>query len=562
MTKRIKRLSKISDVFPVLLFVGCWGWLIALTYYTSGNILDADASNVLVLSNFLAKENAIMSTGWRYYTELHVINMQLVYSFFFRLFQSWRLVRFLGTVTLQAILVASYWFVCKQANVSRKAFFYSATFLLLPFSVAFARIVLLHGHYTFHISLGFLLIGLLIKLSDTRVQKKAIYYTSLTLFFVLCFLTGTNGMRQLYISLFPAFLIGIFQYIRSDALLQIAKAERTGKTPILRELYQRAIASKEGRALLLITLGVGVNLIGIATNLLFLRRLFGFSTYYSLKTIAPQPGALNELINDLLELFGYRDGARVFSLEGVCSLLAILAFALVAGVSVWQFFSRRKEGDLEKRFVASWFFSAMMFESLVFLITANYSIHYYTPVIVLVAFLVAVLIDAYPTHSIRLTRLFAGIIMFSSLVSAVVTTNFLVNKPEQYVTQYDGLSYTNINLVSQIRPAAEYLEEHDFTFGYAFYWDSGVVTELTDGKVEVCAVVELEKLTYSYANTKKAYWEPDYHQGKTFALFEKDDESWKKYPIFEGGIKVFSDDYFEIYEYPAPLPFEKSDIRE
>ena len=562
MTSKLKAPVKFSDVFPVALFVLCWGWLIWLTYYTSGHILDADASNVLVLSNFLSQQNAIVSTGWRYYTEIHVFNMPLVYSFFFHIFKSWQLVRFFGTVTLQAMLVLSYWWLCRQAKISRNAFFYSATVLLLPASVTYARIVLLHGHYAFHISLAFLIIGLILKLATNRPKKNMMNGLLMAVFALLCVVTGMNGMRMLYISLAPAFFITAYLYFRSAGFHKIAISEQKTFKEGFKGLVHSARETAEGRAFLFTILGSGFNAFGIATNIFVLRKFFGFSTYYSLQTISPSADALSEQINDLMNLFGYRNGAKVFSLEGICSLLAVLGIFLAIGFSLWYFFKKSGNEPYSKRFVATIFFGALIIESLVFLITGNYFIHYYTPVYVLIVLLIAVLLDEFPKRSIRMPRICAAVMLFAFVLSGAVTTNFLVNKPEGYATRYEGLSYSNINQVDQIKPAASYLADHGYTYGYAYYWDSSIVTELTDGKVEICAIVEPPDITYSFANTKKAFWDINYHQGKTFLLLEKDDTSWQEYPILEGGTQIYADDYYKIIEYPAPIPFERSPFSE
>ena len=562
MTSKLKAPVKFSAVFPIALFVLCWCWLIWLTYYTSGHILDADASNVLVLSNFLSQQNAIVSTGWRYYTEIHVFNMPLVYSFFFHFFKSWQLVRFFGTVTLQAILVLSYWWLCRQAKVSRNTFFYTATVLLLPASVTYARIVLLHGHYAFHISLAFLIIGLILKLATNRPNKNRINGLLMAVFALLCVLTGMNGMRMLYISLAPALFVTAYLYLRSAAFHQIAISQRMNPKDRMKALEQSLRNTTQGRGLLFAIVGTICNGLGIGINLFVLRKFFGFSTYYSMQTIAPAPGALNEQINDLLNLFGYRNGAKVFSLEGVCSLLAVLGFIFAVGFSLWYLFSKSDDESYSKRLSTTIFFGALLIESLVFLITGNYFIHYYTPVYVFVALLIAFLLDEFPNRAIRLPRICAGVMIMSFLLSGAVTTNYLVNQPEGYATRYEGLAYSNINQVKQIKPAAMYLADHGYTYGYAYYWDSSIVTELTDGKVEVCAIVEPPNITYSFANTKKAFWDVNYHQGKTFLLLEKDDTSWQEYPILAGGTQVYADDYYKIIEYPSPIAFERSSFSE
>lgn len=558
MTKKHNLYSAVSNIFPVVFFAGIWIMLIGLTYYTAGNILDADASNVLVLSNFLAQNNAIASTGWRYFTELHILNMQIVYAFYFHLFESWRLVRVFGAVTLQLIFVCSYWYLFRQAKISTKAFFYSAAFLLIPVSVTYTRIVLVHAHYTFHISLAFLLIGLMIKLSRGEFRAKGYRVLALVVYGVLPLLSGANGMRQFYISIAPACFVSLYWYIRSNEMKSLLSAEGRDRAELKQDFLRSLTGTQEGRSVLYAFGGAIVNMVGIATNLFVLRKFFGFSTYYSMQTFAPKTGAFNGLLNDFLNLLGYRDGAKLFSVEGVASLFAVASLVVILAYSVWYLFRAGQMLSSGKRIVAIMFIGALLFQSLVFLITENYYIHYYTPVYVYLALIFALMIDDLPQRNIRIPRIFAGLMMFGFIVSGFITTNYLVNRPEQYATKYEGLTYNNIDQVDQIRPAAEYLKEHGYTYGYSYYWDSSIVTELTDGAVEVCAVVEPPDITYSYANTKKAFWDINYHSGKTFFLFHTDSTDAETYTILSGGKEVYRDAYYKIYEYPAPISFERS----
>ena len=495
MTKKRKFSTLFFDVLPVVAFAGVWVWLIALTYYTAGNILDADASNVLVLSNFLAQSNAIASTGWRYFTELHILNMQIVYSFFFHLFDSWRLVRVFGAVTLQLIFIASYWYLCRQMKVSLKAFFYSAAFLLLPVSVTYTRIVLTHAHYTFHISLAFLLVGLVLKLSSGEFRSKVGKALALIMYALLAFLSGTNGMRQFYISLAPACIACLFWFARSSEVKNLLHADIADKAAVKRDFFRSLKTTREGRGVLYVLGGTIVNFLGIATNLFVLRKFFGFSTYYSMQTLAPKAGTLNEKLSDFLNLLGYRNGAKLFSAEGTASLLAIAIFLAVAGFSVWYLLDAKKRQTYPKRLTSAMFASAVLFQTLVFVITENYFIHYYTPVYIYIALLLALMIDEFPQRAVRLPRVIAALMMAGFVLSGLITTNYLVNRPVGGATRYEGLVYSNIDQVDEIRPAAEYLKSHGYTYGYAYYWDSSIVTELTDGMVEICAVEEPPEMT-------------------------------------------------------------------
>ena len=49
-------------------------------------LLNSDDSSELVLGRLLASENRLLSKNWYYSTELRVVNTQIFYAFFFKLF--------------------------------------------------------------------------------------------------------------------------------------------------------------------------------------------------------------------------------------------------------------------------------------------------------------------------------------------------------------------------------------------------------------------------------------------------------------------------------------------
>lgn len=561
-----KRKSSFADVFPVALFICCWIWTILLTIYFAGNILDADASSNLVLSHFLAEENAVLSTGWRYYTELFAFNLPLVYSFFFRLFDNWMLVRILGAVTLQLIMLLSYLFLYRQTGLSKRGFFYSAAILLTPVSVAYTRIVLCHCHYTFHISLMFFLLALFLKIvASTQLRGNMPLHTKqrdrkllllLCVYLTFCVVASLNGIRQLLITSAPSALIALYLLLRSKSFRLAANAPRqtNGKPlPCLKRLLQTCA---ESRALLLAILGSFFSVCGVAICMFYLRKIYSFQTFSNTGVCLPGLTNLNVLVNFLLNLFGFRNGARVFSEEGVCSLLSLVAFLLAMGSSIWYLKRAKDAPRYGKAFGSLLFLGAFVAETAIFLISGFYALHYYTPVLVFLPLLCAALWDEFPHRAIRLPRIVVCLIAAAFLVNGAVTTNFIVRTPANYVTNYDGLSYNNIHLVKQIRPAATFLAENGYTFGYSLYWDSSVVTELTDGQVEIAAVIEPPVDTFSYAHAKPAMWDDDYHTGKTFVLLPRDElETYETWERLQGGLEVYSDEYYIIWEYPSSISF-------
>lgn len=108
---------------PALLLILAVCLTLKTTYYATEHYLDGDASSELVLAHHLAETGQILSTDWYYSTELRVLNTQLVYAPLFRIFSDWHMVRFVGALIMQALLVLSCAYLCKQTSLSLGAFF-------------------------------------------------------------------------------------------------------------------------------------------------------------------------------------------------------------------------------------------------------------------------------------------------------------------------------------------------------------------------------------------------------------------------------------------------------
>ena len=99
---------------------------------------------------------------------------------------------------------------------------------------------------------------------------------------------------------------------------------------------------------------------------------------------------------------------------------------------------------------------------------------------------------------------------------------------------------------------AQFLQEQTYDFGYATYWNANILTELTDGYVEVANVHEVADMSMFYWSSPKMYYEKDYHDGKTFLLLTTEEAAmYKEADPVRGGKKVYEDDGYVVYHYDS-----------
>ena len=88
-----KMLNKVCKALPWICLIGLFVFLSAFMQLHGDCLTDSDISSEMLLAEILNGEHALVSKNWYYSTELRVLNIQLLYSFFFHLFGDWTMVR-------------------------------------------------------------------------------------------------------------------------------------------------------------------------------------------------------------------------------------------------------------------------------------------------------------------------------------------------------------------------------------------------------------------------------------------------------------------------------------
>ena len=93
-----------------------------------------------------------------------------------------------------------------------------------------------------------------------------------------------------------------------------------------------------------------------------------------------------------------------------------------------------------------------------------------------------------------------------------------------------------------------FLEDSDYDFGYATFWNGPVTEYLSNGRVKMGNIGE--NGPYEWL-TPKAYYRKGFHQGKVFMLLAVTEEKGlleTDAPVMEDSRKVYGDEYYSIYE--------------
>ena len=101
---------------------------------------------------------------------------------------------------------------------------------------------------------------------------------------------------------------------------------------------------------------------------------------------------------------------------------------------------------------------------------------------------------------------------------------------------------------------AEYLVEEGYTFGYASYWNSNIMTEVSDGALEMANLWSLESLGDFKWSSKMSSYETK--EGKIFLIAENSDlEALKEYGMLEKQEIIFENEDFKVLHFDSQAEF-------
>lgn len=418
-----------------------------------GAYLDADMSSELALAQHLAETGRLISGDWRYSTEVRVLNTQLVFTPLMALFgHDWQLVRALGCMILLCILAASAVFCARMLRAEWRFALLFAGLSALPFSLVYAQMIVIGAYYVPHAVLTNLLVGLIAGMAEGKRRKP---FGALLV--LLAAVMGASSIRYLLCAALPAAAAGVWMLVfpqeerltRGSAEIPLgasalAAAAASAAGYVLGTRVLERICSWDGGRY------AGSRLMGVTgTNLFEL---------------------LDQALDGLIKLTGYMEGKILLSVQGILSVGALGLIAL-SGLLLIRAAKEGKEAPCARFGVLTLVMSAGLTLFTFLFVEGLYLNRYWIPVMTLGAPVMAVCLSRERNAVFRtLAALaFAGVVLG---LSAAQMKNSMAH-PEIG----DG-EWRN----------AQAVRESGINLGYATFWNANVMTELTDGEVEIVSI--------------------------------------------------------------------------
>ena len=414
-------------------------------------LLDSDMSSEMILGKILCEEGRIMTDSWYYSTELRVVNTQLIYALFFNFTDNWHTVRMVSTFVLHLILSCSTFFLCRQAGFNKSAPAVACG-LLIPFSPQYFLIILMGCYYIPHIAVSFLTVGLLFLYGKTK--KKPVRLASVAGISALAFISSLGGLRQIVVTYLPLimaiFLICLYLFFAKGW-------ENVRKCVYFRYLILSAVS--------LLFAGMGYII-----NVKVLLERYHFKEWDDMRFTSFNTERFATTVSDMFVTLGYKA-----EIVGASSLVSnVLCFVIAALLTVFIVQAIRRAGKVSTEFtlISVFFLCGIVLLILIFSLTdMDYTARYNLPVMVFAPVILAL--------GIREADFGKAPKQTSSAVAAICIASVI------------GLGFININNMRTLRrqsgleDCAAAVTEQGYTSGYATFWHSNKLTELSNGRIDM-----------------------------------------------------------------------------
>ena len=500
-----------------LLFAAAAG--LYVMYANGMNLVNSDDAGEMILAKLLSEGNGIATREWVYSSELRVINTQLIRAFLFRFTDSWTAVHVIGNLVLYAWLLLSYAFFMRQLTGTLKWFWYTAPFLLIPFSQTAFYVIGRMGYYIPHIALSFLILGLWGYLYREEKYRKAAWAILLLLSFGACL----GGLRQLMVTFIPAWAAFFCLMLR-----------RFPKTESLKAFFVENCY---------IWASTAAGILGYLINAFVLSEIFVFDTYSKVHLALPDMNRIQNTWIRFLDAFGYLEAevreTNLFSADGIFFMLNLgfmVLVLLIVGI-LWKQKSRLK---LSSEFLLWFSIWGLVFQLFLFLFTDTsiQSRYFILNILMFVPLLAVFCIETDYSAGIRKGFLVAAAVLISVLGIREYSLCLQDRGNEARMT------------------AVRYLEDQGYTFGYGSFWNCNVVEELTEGEIEMVPFTGGRGEQYSLYPwlTKMDNLFLDEPVSPAFLLLHYNELN-RYAELIQGKEPVYQDDSYQIYLYDSSDEF-------
>ena len=532
------------DYASVAALAGAVLILVVLNIFWGQHWIDSDMAAEMIFSQLLAEEGGLIaSSNWYYSTEFRVLYTQLVMGPLHRIFTDWHVIRVITNVVFYVMMLASFYFVCKPLKIRKRNIWMCALALFVPVSEAVMTHLQMGNTYMSHVILCFVTFGLYLRLCDREQKVRGgRYIVYAVLFAVVCMILGISGIRYLLDLLVPMVLTaGVF--VMRNGGFKVFREEPTG------EHFAGLLKTEQMKYLFVSLTGMVCGGIGYLINAFFISKMYQFQTYDTTNFIMVHEGVfwdrVQNALGELLQMFGYIENRAFLSARGMITMLAFvmigtLGFVWAKSMRYSQVQSTALVEPAEqnhRRYTVLFAGVSFVLHLFVFIFTTSTMVdRYFIPIAIFFLLTLAIYME---WEGLVFDRVVVCLILGGSLALAGVKTYYSFVSNDKNADRYE---------------MAEFLVDEGYTFGYASYWNSNIMTEVSDGALEMANLWSLESLGDFKWSSKMSSYEPK--EGKIFLIAEVGElTALEEYGMLENQQIIFENESFKVLHFDSQEEF-------
>lgn len=479
-----------------------WIWLVAAYCITMGvlcvygrSYIDSDMASEMILSQILNEEGGLLTTQWWYSTELQVFCLQIFYRIGLLIFpHHWYAARMLGQALFMLALIFSYIYMARGLGL-RSNGAWGAAALACPFGAWYLWYGPFGGYYLPYMILLLLGFGVMLRLMKPAGKRRRV---AQWLFLLLTSAaSGLNGLKG---------LMGFFVPMMLAAL--VALGLQWHNFP---ERCPREEKRLTGAAILALLIAGGAYVF----NGVYLTATHSFADYNDRVWNTLNFTALVNKWMDFLTLFGYPVdsflGGKVtlFSLNGILASFSVLTAGAIV-FSLVRLLFRWRELNPVHRVAPLLLASVCLVQGIVFACTGDVqsaNASYWLTSMPLV-FPVLQLEGETEHFRVHFTRRMAAMAFCICIVATSISST------RQFFQQ-------GYRVNPHLEEVCDWLVDQGYTQGYATFWNGNVLTEWSDGQIEVWVPTNFNTMEPSRWLQKTSHAQPP--EGRIFLLTTMDE---------------------------------------
>lgn len=497
---------KITKSAPYVLLGMIFLMLVFLNIFYQDHWLDSDMAAEMMFSRILAEDGHIFATpDWYYSTEFRFLYTHLIMGPLFHIFEDWHVIRTITNVVFYGLMLLSYFYFLKPLKVSRSLAVWTACILLLPFSETMMTHMQMGNTYMSHVIIIYFFFGMFLRLSQKKAYKAWKKLLLIACYVALALVCGISGIRYLLALQCPLVIAAFFYWLKTEEFQAFRKGFAFGEKSLLTtetvEKGKKLLQAMEASYFYYSLLGAVGSVVGYGVNVVWISKNYVFQTYDATNFVSIYQGVLLERLQNafgcLLMLFGYIPDKGVISLRGIITIAAFV----ILGVLLFSTGKCYRESAKERFFVVLFLVVAFVVNVFAFVFTTSTMVpRYYITVLI---FALPVLAFYLEQEKLMLDKTVVVLLMAVCLFLGTAKTVF---------------SFIGTDKNEQKRPVAEFLAENGYDFGFATYNNGNIITELTNGEVEIANIWDPQNLNYFKWSSPMRYYEEGYHEGEVFLL--------------------------------------------